>query len=62
MNVEIEMSVEELANEQAAELPGRDLLAGISLLGIPLLGIDGVTVNVDTSGPNWLAGSVGSVA
>ncbi|MGH9280410.1 MAG: hypothetical protein ACRD12_20215 [Acidimicrobiales bacterium] len=56
-----QLTVDELEHEEAAELPGRDLLAGISLLGIPLVGIDGVTVNVDTAGPNWLFGSVGNV-
>jgi hypothetical protein len=49
------MSVEELAQEHAAELPGRDLLIGISLLGIPLMGITDVTALVNTIGPNWLA-------
>ena len=53
-NSEIEMSVEELDSQHAAELPGRELLIGVSVLGIPLAGIDGVAVNVDTSGPGWL--------
>jgi hypothetical protein len=56
-----ELSVEEMDGQQAHELPGRDLLLGISLLGIPLVGLDGVNVNVDTAGPNWLFGSIGSV-
>ena len=50
-----EISVEELAQEHASELPGRDLLMGISLLGIPLVGIADLTVLVNTIGPNWLA-------
>jgi hypothetical protein len=50
-----EMSVEELAEEHAAELPGRDLLINVSLLGIPLMGITDVTALVNTIGPNWLA-------
>jgi hypothetical protein len=53
-------TLEELDSQHTAELPGRNLLAGISLLGIPLLGIDGVNVNLDTKGPNWL-GSIGQV-
>jgi len=44
-----------------AELPAQTLLIGLSVLGVPLVGIDGVTVNVDTSGPSWLFDSVGSV-
>ena len=50
---------EELEDQHAAELPSRNLLIGVSLLGIPLVGVDGVTVNVDTRGPNWLFGSIG---
>lgn len=52
---------EELEAQDATELPSRDLLIGVSLLGIPLAGVDGVTVNIDTSGPNWLFGSIGSL-
>ncbi len=56
-----EMTLDELEQEYAGELPGRDLLISVSLLGIPLVGVDGVTVNLDTAGPNWLAGSVGGL-
>jgi hypothetical protein len=56
-----DLTADELESQHAAELPARDLLIGISLLGIPLAGIDGVSVDVNTSGPNWLFGSVGSV-
>ncbi len=56
-----DLTVEELEGQHAAELPGRDLLIGLSLLGIPLAGVDGVTINVNTTGPNWLFGSVGSL-
>lgn len=55
------LSIDELDAQHAAALPDRSLLIGVSLLGIPLVGLDGVNVNVDTSGPNWLFGSVGSV-
>lgn len=54
-------TVQELEDQHGAELPVRDLMIGVSLLGLPLVGIDGLTVNVDTSGPNWLFGAVGSV-
>ena len=57
-----DLSIDDMEREYAAELPPRDLMVGISLLGIPLLSLDGVTVNVNTAGPNWLLGSVGSVA
>ena len=60
-NDSCDFTLEELDSQHTAELPARDLLIGVSLLGTPLAGVDGVTVNVDTSGPNWLLGSVGSV-
>jgi len=50
-----EISVEELEQEHASELPGRDLLINISLLGIPLVGIGDLSAVVSTAGPNWLA-------
>lgn len=56
-----DFTVEELKGQHGAELPARDLMIGVSVLGLPLAGVDGVAVNVDTSGPNWLFGSVGSV-
>lgn len=54
-NQRSEFTLEELLEEHTAELPGRDLMITISVLGIPLATIDGVNVNVDTTGPNWLA-------
>ena len=54
-------TVEELESQHAAELPSRELLISVNLLGIPLVGVSDVSVTVDTSGPNWLFGSVGGV-
>ncbi len=56
------LSMEELERQHTAELPARELMIGISVLGIPLAGLDGLTANIDTAGPNWLFGSVGQVA
>ncbi len=53
MEKQKEFTVEELESQHAAELPGRDLMAALSVLGIPLLGISDVTVNI--SGPRFLA-------
>ncbi len=51
----------DLGKELAIQLPSRRLMATISVLGLPLLGVSDVGVNVDTTGPGWLIGSVGSV-
>lgn len=51
-----DLTVEELESQHAVELPARDLMIGVSLLGLPLVGLDGLAVNVNTSGPNWLFG------
>jgi len=56
-----DFTMAELESQRAGELPARNLLVGISVLGIPLAAVDGLTVNVDTSGPNWLFGSIGAV-
>ena len=56
-----DFTLDDLEAEHAAPLPGRDLMIGVSVLGLPLAGVSDVGVNVDTSGPNWLFGSVGSV-
>lgn len=56
-----DFSPDELDGQHTAELPARDLLITLSVLGLPLAGVDGLTANVDTSGPNWLFGSVGNV-
>lgn len=51
-----DLNFEELQTQHAVELPARELMIGVSLLGLPLVGLDGLAVNVDTSGPNWLFG------
>jgi hypothetical protein len=56
-----DFTLSELEAQHSAVLPARNLMIGVSVLGLPLVGLDGVAVNVDTSGPNWLFGSVGSV-
>lgn len=48
-----EIPFEELEQEQASELPGRDLLMSISLPGIPLLGLNGLTCTINASGLSW---------
>lgn len=52
--LEQSFSIEELRTETAVELPSRHLLATVSVLGLPLLGVSDVAVNVDTTGPGWL--------
>ena len=49
-----EITFEELDHQLASELPNRDLLVGVNVLGIPLAGVSGVDVVVNTSGPGWL--------
>jgi hypothetical protein len=61
MNTTTDFTAEELDNQHVAALPARDLLIGVSVLGIPLAGLNGLDMNVNTSGPNWLFGSVGKV-
>ena len=56
-----DLTADELERQHTAELPGRDLLIGLSVLGLPVAGVDGVTVNIDTRGPNWLFGSIGGL-
>ena len=52
------LSTIELQSQHAAVLPKRDLLLTVSVLGLPLVGLDGLNVNVDTKGPNWLFGGI----
>lgn len=51
------LGIAELRTEMAVVLPSRHLLATVSVLGLPLVGVSDVAVNVDTSGPGWLIGS-----
>ena len=46
-------TVEELESQHTAELPGRDLLAALTVFGLPLAGVSGVDANI--SGPRFLA-------
>lgn len=46
-------TLEELEGEHASQLPDRDLLIAVSVLGIPLAGVDGISINI--SGPRFLA-------
>lgn len=55
----LKVSLAELEAQHTAQLPDRELLLNLSLLGIPLVGLDGVNINLDTAGPNWLAGTLG---
>lgn len=56
-----ESTTADLSGEIAIQLPSRRLMATVSVLGLPLVGVSDVAVNVDTTGPGWLVGSVGSV-
>lgn len=47
-------TLEELERQHISELPRRDLMVGISILGLPLLGISDVAANIDTTGPGYL--------
>lgn len=49
-----ELGFESLECEQAVELPKRHLMATVSVLGFPLVGVSDVGANADTSGPGWL--------
>ncbi len=53
MNKQNELTIEELESQHTAELPGRQLMAALTVLGLPLVGISDVAVNI--SGPRFLA-------
>jgi len=63
MNQKVEQTIgiDELSNQTAVQLPCRHLLATVSVLGLPLVGVSDVAVLVDTSGPGWLVGSLGQI-
>lgn len=44
----------ELEDQYAEELPDREQMITVTLLGLPLVGVAGVDVNLDSSGPGWL--------
>lgn len=44
----------ELEEQYAEELPDREQMITVTLLGLPLVGVEGVDVNLDSSGPGWL--------
>jgi hypothetical protein len=44
---------EELELQHTAELPGRDLLAALTIFGLPVAGVSGVDASI--SGPRFLA-------
>lgn len=53
-NDSCKLEVDELSAEVAEVLPRRRLLATVTVLGLPLVGVTDVAVNADTSGPGWL--------
>ena len=44
--LDLGFSMEELEEELAAELPDRDLLISVGLLGIPIVSVTGINVNI----------------
>ena len=52
-------TLEDLQGQHTAELPARDLMIGVSVLGLPLATVSDVSVTLNTTGPNWLFGSIG---
>lgn len=59
-NFERALSTDELEGQHTAQLPARDLMIAVSVLGIPTVGVDGLAANVNTS--NWLFGAATKVA
>lgn len=53
MTIQEPFTLAELKAQHAAELPGRELLAAVTLFGLPIVGVSDVAVNI--SGPRFLA-------
>lgn len=52
-NMSTDFTIEDLESQHTAELPRRDLLAALTILGFPVVGVS--DVGVDISGPRFLA-------
>jgi hypothetical protein len=48
-NNEGAFTVEELEQQHTAQLPDRDLMIGLTVLGIPLVGVDGLSLSVSAT-------------
>ena len=53
MNTSSRFTLEDLESQHTAELPSRDLLAALTIFGLPLVGVS--DVGADISGPRFLA-------
>lgn len=52
-NVNSDFSSEDLERQHSTQLPSRDLLAALTIFGLPLVGVSDVGANI--SGPRFLA-------
>ena len=52
-NMNTDFTLDDLENQHTAELPSRDLLAALTIFGLPLIGVS--DVGADISGPRFLA-------
>lgn len=48
-----DFTTQDLDSQHTAELPSRDLLAALTIFGLPLVGVSDVGVNI--AGPRFLA-------
>ncbi len=44
-----ELSLEEMEEQHAVELPPRDLMIAVTVLGIPIVGVHGVQLSLNVS-------------